>query len=627
MMLHKFSDEENTSFSRRHLGENMDWRRIVAHTKIQHLTVCAVAIGIILLNSDGAAGWGDRAHLRIAESALKHLPDSYRDQIISCKKDLLSGITEDPSEITRTGNYGTASTLDSDIRLLIFLSRSRADRSHYLAYFMGVVARHLADRALPFACSQDSANAKLQEVFERDIDSKVKTIRIENISTAPIDSHSEYLGGISRKAELLESKVVQAYASGDGYEDCWIPVVVPSLQQATEAVTRVWLTILLDEPAPMAVRAHEKRNYSVDQLRYSSKNKYMDDIEALLSAVEGERERITITPKVIGNDFFSFSCNDQTKRIYDLAVRVGIQSSSLSERKRACDEYASLHPQSEFQKAFPRRDIPDSAFGRGGKPPKVYVYLNEKTGGLLFTSKVKESRSDLVPINFKPIREFKGREPGQIDRESKGGDVGQIDLEEIIRYYARDYGVEVALIKAVIKAESDYDPYVVSHAGARGLMQLMPPTAMEMGVKDIFDPSQNVAGGTQYLSHMLKLFGSDKRLALAAYNAGPGNVKRYKGIPPFEETQNYVPKVLGYYEKYKDDSTPVSLRKVARARKPMNGYLPKAGAVGYGKHTIVKLKNGNTMRGTGYKKMPDGVQLKLGRSWIFIRNDLISEII
>ena len=593
----------------------MNWRRIVAHTRIRHLTVCAVVIGIILLNSDGAAGWGDRAHLRIAESALKQLPYSYRDQIISCKKDILSGIAEDPSEITRTGNYGTASTLDSDIRLLIFLSRNRADRSHYLAYFMGVVARHVADRALPFACSRDSADAKLREAFERDIDSKVKTIRIENISTAPIDSHSEYLGGISREAELLESKVVQAYSSGDGYEDCWIPVVVPSLQQATEAVTRVWLTILSNEPAPIAVRGHEKRNYSVDQLRYSSKNNYMDDVEALLSAVEGERERITITPKVVGNDFFSFSCNDQTKRIYDLAVRVGIQSSSLSERKRACDEYASLHPQSKTQKAFPHRDIPDSAFGRGGKPPKVYVYLNEKTGGLLFTSKVKESRSDLVPINFKPIREFKGGAPGQID------------LEEIIKYYARDYGVEVALIKAVIKAESDYDPYVVSHAGARGLMQLMPPTAMEMGVKDIFDPGQNVAGGTQYLSHMLKLFGSDKRLALAAYNAGPGNVKRYKGIPPFEETQNYVPKVLGYYEKYKDDSTPVSLRRAALARKPMKEYLPEAGAVSHGKHIIVKLKNGNTMRGTGYKKMPDGVQLKLGRSWIFIRNDLISEII
>ncbi len=122
-------------------------------------------------------------------------------------------------------------------------------------------------------------------------------------------------------------------------------------------------------------------------------------------------------------------------------------------------------------------------------------------------------------------------------------------LRSIVSRYARIYGVDEALIYAVIRAESNFDPNAISHAGARGLMQLMPGTAAEMGVTDIFDPTQNVAGGTQYLARMLEIF-RDKRLALAAYNAGPENVRRHNGIPPFKETQDYVKKVLRFEQGY-----------------------------------------------------------------------------
>lgn len=127
------------------------------------------------------------------------------------------------------------------------------------------------------------------------------------------------------------------------------------------------------------------------------------------------------------------------------------------------------------------------------------------------------------------------------------------DLVNIVRQYARHYGVDESLVYAVIHAESGFNPKAVSPAGACGLMQLMPGTAAEMGVTDIFDPVQNVAGGVQYLSKMLQLFGK-KDLALAAYNAGPENVKQYNGIPPFEETIRYVHIVKQLEEGYRNGS-------------------------------------------------------------------------
>jgi soluble lytic murein transglycosylase-like protein len=173
----------------------------------------------------------------------------------------------------------------------------------------------------------------------------------------------------------------------------------------------------------------------------------------------------------------------------------------------------------------------------------IYV-IHEPDGTLRFTNKpppagvkaqIFRARSSAVAYTAPSV--------------SRGGRVAPSQYDEVIAEAAREHQVDPALIKAVIHAESAFNPHAVSPKGAMGLMQLMPETAREVGVQNAFAPASNIFGGTSYLAGLIKQFGRIEH-ALAAYNAGGEHVRRYKGIPPFAETQEYVRRVLNLKKRY-----------------------------------------------------------------------------
>jgi len=128
------------------------------------------------------------------------------------------------------------------------------------------------------------------------------------------------------------------------------------------------------------------------------------------------------------------------------------------------------------------------------------------------------------------------------------------EIDKLIDKYSTQNNLDPDFVKAVVKQESGFNPNAKSHCGAMGLMQLMPSTAQGLGVTNAFDAEQNIYGGTKYLKGLMDRFGNNKELALAAYNAGPNAVKKYNGIPPYRETQNYVKNVMASYGRFKDSN-------------------------------------------------------------------------
>ncbi len=171
---------------------------------------------------------------------------------------------------------------------------------------------------------------------------------------------------------------------------------------------------------------------------------------------------------------------------------------------------------------------------------EIYTYIDYR--GFLYYTNRPTTSSDRILLEQPPTVAMHRRIPRLYDT--------------IIHQACQTHDVEVSLIKAVIKVESDYDPRAVSKAGAKGLMQLMPENIRLFRLRDPFDPRGNILAGTGYLKGLIQRFDGNLLLALAAYNAGPGNVEKYNDIPPFKETLTYVQQVMGYYHVLKREVPP-----------------------------------------------------------------------
>jgi len=252
-------------------------------------------------------------------------------------------------------------------------------------------------------------------------------------------------------------------------------------------------------------------------------------------------------------------------------------------------------------------------------------YFRDKNGVVTITNRPEkyEQRDgyDVVEIKYERVTV-----PAEYQEMKSASSYTSASIANLVRRYARAYGLNENLVFAVIKAESNFNPYARSPKGACGLMQLMPDTAAEMGVTNIFNPAQNIAAGTQYLAKVLQLFNYDYRKALAAYNAGPSVVKKHGGVPPFQETQDYVRDVLASVQAfdragsgaeyaasaYKSDSPP----KLSVTNPPPETK----------KYYTIRFNSGLTQPAEEVLDEPPFYRVRFGNRIDFIRKDHVREI-
>ena len=182
------------------------------------------------------------------------------------------------------------------------------------------------------------------------------------------------------------------------------------------------------------------------------------------------------------------------------------------------------------------------------------VYMKVEADGSVTLTDEARSGYEHVPEVAPPAaagapRAGRGAPSGDDGAARDAASAVPLPFASLVAAAAAEHGLPEALLHAVIRAESNYDPNAVSAKGAIGLMQLMPATALELGVANARDPAANIRGGARYLKRLMEMFGDDLALALAAYNAGPAAVVRSGGPPPYAETRRYVPRVIDHFER------------------------------------------------------------------------------
>ncbi len=165
-------------------------------------------------------------------------------------------------------------------------------------------------------------------------------------------------------------------------------------------------------------------------------------------------------------------------------------------------------------------------------------------------SSLKSNSNQIQLLIVRALLQFLRHQSSEVSSAPRLNSDNPTSFDSLISDAAKRYQLDPALVKAVVHTESNFDPQAVSRSGAQGLMQLMPATAASLGVEDSLDPADNVDGGARYLRQMLNRYDQNVSLALAAYNAGPGAVDRYGAVPPYAETQRYVPRALALYKTY-----------------------------------------------------------------------------
>ena len=203
-----------------------------------------------------------------------------------------------------------------------------------------------------------------------------------------------------------------------------------------------------------------------------------------------------------------------------------------------------------------RRLLLTAAFAALLGAPSARAEIAVLANGQTLKVTARRLEGDLVFLSLKGggevgvvAGEVRGFVPDEVVDEVLAPGAEGSDVRALAVAAAQRHGLDPALVLAVVSVESAFQPAAVSHKGAQGLMQLMPGTARELGVTDALDPAQNLDGGTRYLRMLVAQYGGDLGKALAAYNAGPGAVKRHRGIPPYRETRQYVDKVMKRYER------------------------------------------------------------------------------